>query len=98
MQFEEPSVARDNPSDIFGYEERWTQCPDCSSCDIAAKTPCSVCGESAVCEYGLCAECRRAALEFFKLYLGRWFTRNEVRFLSDWYGAMDMTEGVDFHI
>lgn len=44
---------------------------------------------------GLCPECRAAAVYFFRLYLGRWFTRAEVNYLNKVYDGRDLGEGIE---
>lgn len=76
-------------------------CPECGCGGLIAAKTCSSCGEilpETEFEDGdgeLCGDCRRAAQYFFKLFLGRWFTRAEVNYLNKVYEGRDLGEGIE---
>lgn len=77
-------------------------CPECGGGRLMPGGRCSVCdrplpaGEADSEEgCGLCPECRRAAVSFFRLYLGRYFTRAEINYLNRVYDGRDLGEGIE---
>lgn len=77
-------------------------CPECGCTDLAEAKTCSVCGEilpaSEFEDSGdgeLCGDCRRAAQYFFRMFLGKWFTRAEVNYLNKVYEGHDLGEGIE---
>lgn len=76
-------------------------CPECGCDGLADARVCSVCGEilpESEFEDGdgeLCGNCRRAAQHFFRLFLGKWFTRAEVNYLNKVYEGRDLGEGIE---
>lgn len=77
-------------------------CPECGSASLTVAKICSVCGEilpTSEFEDGgegeLCGDCRRAAQYFFRLFLGKWFTRAEVNYLNKVYEGRDLGEGIE---
>ncbi len=76
-------------------------CPECGCGGLADARVCSACGEilpESEFEDGdgeLCGNCRRAAQYFFRLFLGKWFTRAEVNYLNKVYEGRDLGEGIE---
>lgn len=77
-------------------------CPECGSVGLTEAKVCPVCGEILPLsefedgsEEELCSNCRRAAQYFFRLFLGKWFTRAEVNYLNRFYEGRDLGEGIE---
>lgn len=99
--FDEPAVVSDNPTHLCGVLERWQACPDCDFTHFNRERRCAICSATLECnpdkcDFELCDDCKRAALDFFRLLLGKWFSREELMYLSQVYGANDLCDGVSF--
>ncbi len=85
----------------FGGEDCPARCPECGSEKLLPAGKCKVCDEILpISELegdncGLCPECRKAAVSFFRLYIGRFFTRAEIDYLNRVYDGRDLGEGAE---
>lgn len=44
-------------------------------------------------DFDICPECRNAAANFFRNFIGRFFTREEVNYLNHLFDGRDLGEG-----
>lgn len=95
--FDDPHTCHDNPYGIYGGDESWEACPKCGSQNYSLASICTVCkGKMPYPKDGifLCDECRHAAAEFFRLYLKKWFSKEEILYLDSVYDGIDLGIGI----